>query len=116
MLKIEKVRNSFLSLMAIGIFSFALAGAKRGDEKLIQAGRDIAQEKCAQCHAIGVSGESPLEPAPPFRRVLERHPLNNAGEFAKDLATDHLEMPPFAFGQRQVNALLAYMKSLKGLD
>lgn len=93
-----------------------LAGAKLGDGKSIQAGRDIAQEKCAQCHAIGVTGESFLTPAPPFRRIIERRHINNADAFTKDLRMDHLEMPPFAFSRRQAEALLAYMQSLKSFD
>lgn len=94
------------------MFLLVLGGAKQGNETLIEAGRSIAQEKCAQCHAIGISGESFLEPAPPFRRILERRSIKSAEEFAKALATDHLQMPPFALSRRQTNALLAYMKSL----
>jgi len=111
--EMERMRNSLVRLVAIGAFSLALAGAKGGNEKLIETGRAIAQEKCAQCHAIGASGESLLEPAPPFRRILERRPIDNAREFARALATDHLQMPPFALSRRQVEALLAHMKSLK---
>lgn len=90
--------------------------AKLSETKLIDAGRVIAEEKCAQCHAIGVAGESVLTPAPPFRRILQRHPIKDSREFTKNLATDHLQMPPFAFRKREVDALLAYMKSLKPLD
>lgn len=115
-LKVERMRIPFLRLMAVGIFFLILTGAKRGDEKFIEAGRGLALEKCAQCHAVGLSGESLLEPAPPFRRILERRSIDNARDFAKALATDHLQMPPFALNRRQVQALLAYMQSLKELQ
>jgi mono/diheme cytochrome c family protein len=37
-------------------------------------GRDVAQRNCAQCHAIGMTSQSRLKGAPPFRD------LSNIGE------------------------------------
>jgi cytochrome c len=41
-----------------------------------QRGRTFAQANCAQCHAVGPVGESPLRIAPPFRTLHERYPVD----------------------------------------
>ena len=79
----------------------------------MDSGRQIAQENCAKCHAIGRSGESPLEQAPPFRRLHERYPIADLAEaFAEGIVVGHAEMPPFSFDPPQIEALLAYLESL----
>jgi len=41
-----------------------------GEAAKIAEGLAIVQTSCASCHAIGVSGNSPREDAPPLRTVL----------------------------------------------
>ena len=85
------------------------------DENLVETGRAIAQENCTRCHEIGRSGESPFAPAPPFRRIGDRYPMDDLAEsFAEGIAVGHKEMPPFVFDPPQIDALLAYLKSLRG--
>ena len=81
---------------------------------LVDEGLAIAQEHCSRCHGIGRIDESPLEQAPPFRRLHERYPIEQLGEaFAEGIVVGHSEMPPFEFQPPQIEALLAYLASLE---
>ena len=67
-------------------FAVEAARAKRG--------RTFAQANCAQCHAIGPVGESPLRIAPPFRTLHERYPVDTLAEaLAEGIVTGHPSMP-----------------------
>jgi hypothetical protein len=48
-------------------------------ENGIENGRAILQ-KCASCHAIGRTGESPHKLAPPFRTLGQRYPIESLEE------------------------------------
>ncbi|MEM1047472.1 MAG: cytochrome c [Pseudomonadota bacterium] len=76
-------------------------------------GKAFAEANCARCHAIGRVGESPLAEAPPFRDLHTRYPIESLAEaFAEGIVTGHPEMPEFELDARQIDAILAYMKSL----
>jgi len=93
--------------------NLAVAAAEP-DAAEIEAGRDIAQEHCARCHGVGRVDDSPLPQAPPFRRLHERYPVEQLAEaFAEGIVVGHTEMPVFEFEPAQVEALLAYFKSLE---
>ncbi len=67
-------------------------------ETTVDAGRLIALENCARCHAVARGGESPMEEAPPFRRPHERYQIDDLAEaLAEGIAVGHKEMPPFSF-------------------
>ena len=94
----------------------ALLSACMSDKSMVpavQAGRTIAEENCAECHGIGRLDESPLEQAPPFRRLNVRYPAEYLAEaFAQGIVIGHADMPAFVFDQGQITALIAYLKSL----
>lgn len=77
------------------------------------AGRDLADEHCARCHAVGRKGTSPMAKAPPFRDIHRKYPVDYLEEaFGEGTTGNHLGMPDFTFTPRQVTDLLAYIKSL----
>ena len=79
-----------------------------------QRGRTFAQANCAQCHAVGPIGESPLRIAPPFRTLHERYPVETLAEaLAEGIVTGHPSMPEFRLDVAQINDLIAYLKSLE---
>jgi cytochrome c len=78
-----------------------------------QRGYRFALTNCAQCHAIGPVGESPLKIAPPFRTLHERYPIDDLAEaFAEGIVTGHPSMPQFKLDGAQIDDLLAYLKTL----
>ena len=79
----------------------------------LERGRGIAEKNCARCHATGPTGESPLKPAPPFRVLPERYPVENLAEaLAEGIVTGHSAMPEFTFTPDEIDALLTYIASL----
>ena len=90
------------------------AGALAGEGPPAEAGKVIAEERCASCHAIGTSGESPVGKAPPFRNLHQRYPVEHLAEaLAEGIEVGHEAMPEFVFEPREIDALLAYLKTLE---
>ena len=99
---------------AIAATLVALPALAQQVEPRVQRGRVFAQTNCAQCHAIGRTGESPLKVAPPFRTLHERYPIEHLAEaFSEGIVTGHPSMPQFQLDVAQINDLLAYLKSLE---
>jgi mono/diheme cytochrome c family protein len=83
-------------------------------EGRVQRGLTFARTNCAQCHAIGRTGDSPLSEAPPFRILHTRYPVEDLAEaFAEGFTTGHPSMPEFQLDTAQINDLIAYLKSLQ---
>ena len=82
-------------------------------ERLIAEGRDIVEKTCAFCHAVGATGKSPNDKAPPFRTLAERHPeLSLREPLSRGIAAPHDEMPSFTLSDREVDGIVAYINSL----
>ncbi|WP_027314700.1 c-type cytochrome [Microvirga flocculans] len=80
----------------------------------VQRGFTFAQTNCAQCHAIGRVGESPIPEAPPFRTLHTRYPIEDLAEsLAEGITTGHPSMPQFQLDPAQINDLLAYLNSIQ---
>ncbi len=80
-----------------------------------EAGRVLAEENCAGCHAIGAVGESPAKDAPPMRRFHENWPIETLGEaLAEGMVVGHSkpQMPAFQFLPEDIDDLLAYIERL----
>lgn len=79
-----------------------------------QRGFVFAKTHCAECHAIGPYGDSPLAIAPPFRTLHERYALEELEEaFAEGIVTGHPTMPQFQLDPAHTNDLIAYLKTLQ---
>jgi len=79
-----------------------------------QRGLVFVRTNCAQCHAIGKTGASPLTIAPPFRTLHAKYPVENLGEsLAEGIVTGHPSMPEFRLPPDQINAVIAYLKTLE---
>jgi hypothetical protein len=54
--------------------------------------------------------------APPFGDLSKRYPIETLGEaLAEGIVVGHPAMPHFTFEPREIDALLAYIASLKSL-
>lgn len=86
-------------------------GRETGD--LIKAGKALAEAHCSRCHAIGPAGASPLEKAPEFRIMQERHPiLALRTPLTRGIAAPHDEMPSFQLTNAEIDKIIAYINSL----
>jgi cytochrome c len=95
----------------------AEAGAAASTAPQLARGRQFAVSHCATCHAIGLSGTSPYAPAPPFRTLHLRYPVDNLAEaLAEGITVAHQgarQMPEFVLTVAEIDDLLAYLKSLE---
>jgi cytochrome c len=99
---------------AVVAISFLSLGALAKAEGPAEGGKIIAQERCANCHAIGPEGESPREEAPPFRQLHYRYPVEHLAEaLAEGIDVGHEAMPEFVLEPREIDALIAYLKTLE---
>ena len=97
-----------LSLLAL-LVCFCPAHAQNVDR-----GRAFAQAHCARCHAIGPTGRSPFPPAPPFRTLHQRYPVETLEEsLAEGIVTGHPAMPEFRLEPNEVADFIAFLKSLE---
>lgn len=106
-----------ITVVAFG-FSVAVMAAAPGPLSLeVERGRTYAERHCATCHAIGPTGSSPYEPAPPFRTLHERYDVEALAEaLAEGMIVGHggaRQMPQFVLSPPQIDDLLAYLKSLE---
>jgi mono/diheme cytochrome c family protein len=83
----------------------------------IERGRAYAERSCSLCHAIGRTGASPYAPAPPFRSLHERYPVEDLAEaLAEGISVSHRgprQMPEFTLSAPMIDDFLAYLKSLE---
>lgn len=80
----------------------------------VEAGRIIAERDCSACHAIGRDGDSPLEGAPRWRDLHNRFDVADLGEaLAEGITVGHAAMPAQPYEPVDVQALIAYLKSLE---
>jgi cytochrome c len=79
-----------------------------------QRGLTFVRTHCANCHAIGTLGESPLRIAPPFRTLHTKYPVESLQEaLAEGIVTGHPTMPEFRLDPGQVGDVIAFLKSLE---
>jgi mono/diheme cytochrome c family protein len=78
-------------------------------------GKDVAEKKCAICHAIGPTGDSPNPKSPPFRTLSQRYPIDSLQEaLAEGITVGHegMEMPEFRMEPREIDDFLSFLKSI----
>lgn len=77
-------------------------------------GRQIAENLCARCHAIGLEGDSPHADAPPFRTLSEKYRVRMLEEaLAEGITVGHEDMPEFQLEADQVEQLIVYLESIQ---
>jgi mono/diheme cytochrome c family protein len=84
------------------------------DEQQIKRGAQLLQQKCAPCHAIGKTGDSPRAEAPAFRTLSQRYPIESLEEsLGEGIMSGHPDMPEFSFDADDVGAIIAYLDSIQ---
>jgi cytochrome c len=87
------------------------------DEASVARGMRLAERNCAQCHAIGATGQSSNPASPPFRELHRRYPANSLQEaFERGLLTKHPSMPQLRLTPGELVDLTAYFKALRSKD
>jgi mono/diheme cytochrome c family protein len=82
-------------------------------EDFVAAGRKIAQEQCASCHAIDQQQRSRYPGAPPFNTLLQhRDPEWLTDSFIAGNRVGHDGMPRFDFNVIAADSLVAYLEAI----
>lgn len=101
-----------LLVLTIGLLWSTLAHARAHEQR---SGREMLQQLCARCHAIGRTGSSPNRQAPPFRSFSETKLYDS--DFLQRLqdgySSIHPFMPTFRFNKEDAEEVLSYMKSIQ---
>ena len=94
--------------------ALAVAGCARAEDPSVKLGLELVTTYCADCHAIGATGESALPEAPRFRDLHLRYDVEFLSEaLVEGIVTAHPEMPEFEFDPDQAEAIVDYLKSLE---
>jgi cytochrome c len=102
-----------MGLIMLGFGLLAMPAA--ADEATARKrGEALLERHCSPCHATAKSGESPYPPAPPFRALSKRYPVEFLEEaLGEGIVTGHPAMPEFEFAPGEVGAIIAYLKSIQ---
>src|SRR5438477_3526837 len=91
------------SSVAIALLAILLAAIPAAADGNIAQGNRLALTYCARCHSIDKVTPSPFSPAPPFRTLHTRYPVEDLEEpLAEGIVTDHPSMPEFRFEQDKI--------------
>jgi len=101
----------FASLLVLVLIGSSPVAAQDSRE---MRGEGLVSLLCSRCHAVGRSGSSTHPEAPPFRTLGQRYPIDALAEgLAEGFSSGHPDMPEFVFEVDDVNAILAYLKSIQ---
>lgn len=102
------------ALLAAGLALSALDGrpaaAQTGDP---HRGHTLAQSWCASCHIIDRRGGGrTADAAPPFPAIAD-NPGRTDDHLRVAVTGEHTRMPNFNLGRREIDDLVAYIRSLR---
>jgi len=110
----EGPSSAGLSALAAALFVLLASTTANGAEADIAAGRLFTERNCARCHAIGPSGASPFEQAPPFRTFRSLWPLESLEEaLAEGIVVGHPDMPEFKLTPKQIGNFIGYLETIQ---
>jgi mono/diheme cytochrome c family protein len=77
-------------------------------------GKTLVESRCAACHSVGPTGDSPVAAAPPLRRLGTRYPVTDLQEaFAEGITNGHPAMPEITLRGDEVADLIAYLQDVQ---
>ena len=113
-------------MIVTGALAFALAGCATDEGPpsgsvyaspfgSAALGGNLVRQRCAGCHAVELTGDSPMKAAPPFRQMGRTYPVRDLQEaLAEGLVTAHPAMPPIELEASEVANVIAYLESVSG--
>jgi mono/diheme cytochrome c family protein len=84
-------------------------------EPAVERGAQLAQDRCASCHAVALENRSPRRDAPQFRVLSRLYSRQDLARKLDDIAANgHFEMPAVALREDEMQDIAAYMSTLEG--
>ena len=82
-----------------------------------ERGRQLAQQTCARCHAVGAVGDSSHRRVPTFRALSGRYVSVSLQRKLTEISeTGHYDMPAMLLHSDQVEDIVAYINSFEPQD
>ena len=92
----------------------AVAAAHAEDAGLLRQGEALVSKECGRCHGVGRTDPSRHPQAPVFRSLSKRYPIESLEEaLGEGIISGHPDMPEFQFDADDVEAIIAYLKSIQ---
>jgi cytochrome c len=80
----------------------------------VARGHALIEEFCADCHAIGKTGNSPQVGAPPLRNLSRSYDLDRFPEMLeRGISSGHPAMPTFNFSGKDARAARDYLRTIQ---
>ena len=100
---------------ALAVLTSTLGGTQaQMNDPAAQRGFVFVKANCSRCHAIDKVSPSPFKPAPPFRALHQRYPVDSLAEaMAEGIVTGHSTMPEFRLDPDQIADVLAFLRTLE---
>jgi cytochrome c len=106
-------RPRLLTIVLGAVLLLASNPALAQQSPAAQRGLTFVRVHCAQCHAIGKIGDSPLTIAPAFATLHLRYPIESLRRpLSEGITAAHPTMPQFRLDADQVGDVIAYLKTL----
>ncbi|MDY6922329.1 MAG: c-type cytochrome [Pseudomonadota bacterium] len=116
------------AIIATGLLALALGGCATDEDGPPPAspvyaspvgsaslGGNLVRLKCAGCHAVESTGDSPMKAAPPFRQMGRTYPVRDLQEaLAEGLVTAHPAMPQIELEAAEVANVIAWLEAVSG--
>src|SRR5262249_5691458 len=97
------------ALIAVALMEFMAVGVTWAQDA--DNGHRIAERWCSSCHAVDKHAANPT-PAPAFADIAARHP-NDEKWLRAWLMTPHPSMPDLNLSRREIEDLVAYLRSVR---
>jgi len=108
-----KILPPIAALLVLALLSVA-ARAQNDQQDPAVHGRALAEKFCAPCHAVGRTGKSPHEGAPPFRSFGDKFDLDDfPRRLIGGISSSHPDMPVFKFSPQDARDLRDYLRTIR---
>ena len=112
-MRVTMKRPAILEVLPVVAVLAGAPAAWAEDSAQIAYGKRLVETNCARCHAVASTGRSTHPDAPPFRLLHRRYPIEDLEEaLAEGISTGHPDMPEFVADPRQIEAIVAYIRTL----
>jgi mono/diheme cytochrome c family protein len=103
-----------LKLGPLCLATMLAAGGAAQAQDPIARGEQLAKQFCSGCHAIGRTGSSPNDQAPPFHGLQQSVDLDEfIRRLRRGLLSGHPDMPEFKFDAADARAMRDYIRSVQ---
>jgi cytochrome c len=109
----HRLPTVILLLMA-PLLVLSILGSAAQAQDPVRRGRELLEEFCSSCHAIGKSGKSQMSGAVPLRMLGHSFELDYfAQDLRRGILSGHPGMPEIKFSDDDARSVSAYLRSIQ---